>query len=202
MARALHPPPLLLVISGPSGVGKDSVVQSLLARPLAIQFIVTATTRRPRPGEVPGKDYVFLSASEFEQWKEAGEFLEHAYVYGEHKGIPKAHLRQALARGQDALLRIDVQGAATLRRLVPQAVQILLVAESLAELERRLRERCSEPESVLAARLATACREMAQADEFDYVVANRQGQLEATVDIIQAILLAERHRSGREPLEI
>ncbi len=202
LARAAVPPPLLVVISGPSGVGKDAVVRSLLARPLGLQFIVTATTRRPRPDEVPGRDYVFLSAAEFERLRDNGELLEHAYVYGEHKGIPKAHVRQALEQGKDAVLRIDVQGAATIRRILPQAVEVMLVTESLAELERRLRERRSEPESALAARLAAACREIERAAEFDYVVANRRDQLEHTADVLEAIILAERHRWGREPVRL
>jgi len=131
--------PLLVVISGPSGVGKDAVRKRMQERGCPFHFVVTATDRPQRPGEVHGKDYFFISAAEFDRMLANGELLEHAIVYGQHKGIPKAHVRQALTSGQDVLMRVDVQGATTIRRLVPEAVLIFLMPSSEEELIRRLR---------------------------------------------------------------
>jgi len=122
--------PLLVVISGPSGVGKDAVRKRMQERGCPFHFVVTATDRPQRPGEVHGKDYFFISAAEFDRMLANGELLEHAIVYGQHKGIPKAHVRQALTSGQDVLMRVDVQGATTIRRLVPEAVLIFLMPSS------------------------------------------------------------------------
>ncbi len=187
--------PLLIVISGPSGVGKDSLVQKLRARKdYSFHFVITATSRPPRRGEVNGVDYFFVSEAEFEAMLRRGELLEHAVVYGQHKGIPKQQVREALASGQDVIMRLDVQGAATVRRLVPEAVLIFLTASSEAELEGRLRHRGQDSEEQIARRLATARREMARLDEFDYVVVNRDGALDAAVEAVLCIIRAEHAR--------
>ena len=139
-----EPRPVLVVLSGPSGVGKDATLDLLRASGHPFHFVVTATTRPIRPGEVDGVDYHFVSVGEFAEMIEKGELLEYAVVYGDYKGIPKEHVREALASGKDVIMRIDVQGAATIRKLVPNAVTIFLTAESEAELVRRLQERKTE----------------------------------------------------------
>ncbi|RME88535.1 MAG: guanylate kinase [Anaerolineae bacterium] len=189
-----HPEPLLIVISGPSGVGKDAVIQRMKERGLPFHFVVTATTRPKRPGEVDGVDYFFVSTDEFARMIEEDELLEHALVYNDYKGIPKQQVREALASGKDVIMRIDVQGAATIRRLVPEAVLIFLTTQNEEELIRRLRSRKTETPEGLNLRIATARQELKRVEEFDYVVVNRDGKLDETVDIIYAIIQAEHHR--------
>lgn len=194
IARALCPRPLVIVISGPSGVGKDETIRHMQASGLPFHFVVTATTRPRRAGEIDGVDYHFVSMADFAEMIEAGELLEHAVVYGDYKGIPKQQVRDALAGDKDVILRIDVQGARTIRQIVPDAVFIFLIADSMDELERRLVERKSEPEGHLKMRIATARQELRRVTEFDYVVVNRRDQLDKTVTTIGAIIEAEKHR--------
>lgn len=189
-----EPVPLLIVISGPSGAGKDSVIRRMKERRLPFHFVVTATSRPRRDGEVHGQDYFFVTPEEFRGMLERGELLEHALVYGEYKGIPKKHIREALASGQDAVLRIDVQGAATIRRLCPEALLIFLTAASQAELIERLKRRRSESEDALQRRLATVREEYTQVGLFDYLVVNPDGRLDQAVDSITAIIHAEHQR--------
>ena len=144
---------LLVVISGPSGVGKDSVLARLKGRG-GRHVAVTATTRRRRAGEVDGRDYHFVTRRRFAEMEAAGEFLENAFVYGHRSGVPRAEVRDALARGQDVLMRTDIQGVATIKAAVPQAVTIFLAPASLAELEERLRRRGTDSEEQLRLRLA------------------------------------------------
>jgi len=158
-------------------------------------FVVTATDRPPRPGEVHGEDYYFLTAGEFEKMIAQGELLEHAIVYGQHKGIPRQHVREALASGKDVIMRIDVQGASTIRRLVPEAVLIFLTASSEEELEQRLRARGTDSPAQLQRRFAAAREEMKRWPEFDYVVVNRDGELHRAVDDVLAIIRAEHCRA-------
>ncbi len=190
-----EPLPLLVVISGPSGVGKDSVVQRMKERGFPFHFVVTATDRPPRPNEVHGRDYYFYTTAEFERMIAQGELLEHACVYGQHKGIPRAHVRQALASGQDVVMRVDVQGADTVKALIPEAVTIFLTCESEEELVARLRERRTESEEALQRRLETARAEMGRISAFDYVVTNRHHSLDGAVDDVAAIIRAEHCRS-------
>lgn len=185
---------LLIVISGPSGVGKDSVLKQLKKRGPSFHFVVTVTNREPRSNEINGVDYIFVSHEEFHCMIEAGEFLEHALVYGDHKGIPKKQVHDALESGNDVILRIDVQGAATIRRLAPQAVLIFLTAGSEDELFRRLAERKTETLEDLKLRIETARQELERVEEFDYMIANRDNYLDETVDTILAIVQAEHHR--------
>lgn len=194
MDHMLQPQPLLIVISGPSGVGKDTVVQAMKERGLPFHFVVTATTRPPRKGEVHGVDYWFYSREEFARMIEEDELLEYAMVYGEYKGVPKEQVRQAMASGKDVVMRLDVQGAATVRRMAPEAVLIFLTAESEEDLVNRLRGRHTESPENLALRIATARKELDRIPEFDYVVVNRTDHLEETVDVIAAIIQAEHHR--------
>jgi guanylate kinase len=188
-------PPLLIVISGPSGVGKDSVVQRMKERGLPFHFVVTATDRPPRPNEVHGQDYYFYTTAKFERMIEENELLENAWVYGQHKGIPKAHVREALASGSDVVMRVDVQGAETVKKLLPAAITVFLMCESEEELVARLRERRTESEEALKRRLDTAREEMACIPNFDYVVVNRHDDLDGAVDDVIAIMRAEHCRS-------
>lgn len=191
----LHQPePLLIVISGPSGVGKDTVIQHMRRRQTDFYFVVTMTDRAPREKEVDGVDYIFVSTEKFKQMIVQGEMLEHALVYGDLKGVPKSQVRQAFASRKDVVMRVDVQGALTIRSLCPEAVLILLAPENKTELRRRLKLRRTEPAVKREARLQLAESELRQADRFDYVVINRAGQLDETVAIIQAIITAEHHR--------
>lgn len=189
-----HPEPLLIVISGPSGVGKDTVIQRMKERRLNFHFVVTATTRPPREGEVNGMDYFFVSHDEFAELIEQGELLEYAIVYNDYKGIPKEQVRRALQTGMDVVMRIDVQGAATIRELCPDALLIFLATQDEQEMVNRLLVRKSETPEGLKLRIATARQELKRIDEFDYVVVNRQRQLDETVDTILAIIHSEHHR--------
>ncbi|MBK8781647.1 MAG: guanylate kinase [Anaerolineales bacterium] len=188
------PEPLLIVISGPSGVGKDSVVQRMIERGFPFHFVVTATTREKRPAEVHGKDYWFLSKDEFAHMIEENELIEYAIVYGDYKGIPKAQVREALASGKDVIMRLDVQGAESVRKLAAQALLIFITCESEEELERRLRERKTETADSLSLRIATARKELQRLDAFDYVIVNQDFHLDDTVDKVRAIISAEHLR--------
>jgi guanylate kinase len=192
-------PPLLLVLSGPSGVGKDVVLAGLAEKGLAFRRVLTVTTRPRRPGERDGVDYCFLKDEEYDRLLASGGLLEHAEVYGFHYGVPKAPIREALARGEDVVVRVDVQGAATLRRLLPEAVLVFLAPASLEELEERLRLRHTEDEAILRRRLETARREMEQQSLFHHVVVNADGRLNEAVERLASIIEAEKRRPGRQP---
>ena len=155
-----HPQPLLIVISGPSGVGKDTVLQRMKERELPFHFVVTATTRPKRENEVHGKDYFFVSKDEFARMIEADELLEYAIVYNDYKGIPKQQVREALTSGKDVVMRIDVQGAATIRKLAPEALLIFLTTTGEEEMVNRLKARKSENSEGLALRIATTRQEL------------------------------------------
>ena len=194
----LHPKPLLIVISGVAGVGKDSVIRELKQRELPLHFVITATSRPPRAGEVDGKDYFFFSTEEFKRRIDNNEFIEHANVYEEFKGIPRWQIEEALASGKDVVVKVDVQGAATVRRLYPQALLIFVAPDSTEDWCARLVRRNTETTEKLKVRIATAKKEVAQIDLFDYVVVNAENALENAVDDIVAIIrsehLAVRHR--------
>ena len=189
-----HHEPLLIVISGPSGVGKDTIIQRMKERNLPFQFVVTATTRPPRSNEVNGRDYFFCSHDEFAEMIEKGELLEYAIVYNDYKGIPKAQVSNALASGKDVVMRLDVQGAATIRKLSPEALMIFLSPQDEAEMVNRLQERKTETPEGLKLRIATARQEMTHVNSFDYVVINRELHLDETVDTIISIIVAEHHK--------
>ncbi|MBC7224091.1 MAG: guanylate kinase [Anaerolineae bacterium] len=193
-ARLCNPPPQLVVLSGPSGAGKDSLLHRMKELGVPFHFVVTATTRPPRPGEVDGVDYHFVSRERFQEMIARGELLEHALVYGDYKGIPRKQVEEALRGGKDVILRLDVQGAATIRKLAPEAILIFLTAPSEEDLVRRLRTRKTEDPEALARRIATAREELRRVEEFDYVVVNREGCLDEAVDQVQAIIQAEKCR--------
>jgi guanylate kinase len=190
-----HTEPLLIVISGPSGVGKDSVIKSMKERDLPFHFVVTTTSRPPRENEQHGVDYLFISSEEFTQMIEDDELLEHAIVYGDYKGIPKEQVRQALASGKDVVMRIDVQGAATIRSISPEALLIFLTTQNEGEMIARLKLRKTETTDGLNNRISTAREELKRKNEFDYVVINRDNHLDEAVDTILAIIRAEHHRA-------
>lgn len=189
-----NPEPLLIVISGPSGVGKDAVLKELQQRQIPLHFVVTMTSRAPRNGEVDGVDYFFVDRQQFEHLIKQDEFIEYAVVYDDYKGIPKGQIRQALASKRDVILRVDVQGAQTLKQLCPDAVLIFLIPTNEKEWLDRLRNRKTETPESLNLRLKTAKQELAHLSDFDYVVVNTQDQLKQTVDTILAIIDAEHHR--------
>ena len=186
--------PLLIVISGPSGVGKDTVVHCLKERQVPFHFVVTATNRSARHDEVDGVDYIFVSTSEFAQMIEDDELLEYAFVYGDYKGVPKEQVRRAFASGQDVIMRLDVQGAATIRQIAPQAILLFLVAGSEEEMVQRLHDRRTDAEDAIKMRIATARQELKRIGEFDYCVVNPQGDVDKAVDKILSIISAEHAR--------
>jgi len=194
--------PVLVVISGPSGVGKDVTLKRMQELGYPFYFVVTANTRSKRTGETDGVDYFFVTKAEFAEMIEQDELLEQAVVYGDYKGIPKAQVGEALDSGQDAIMRIDVQGAATIRRILPEAIFIYLSAESEAELVERLRQRKTEPEDQLALRIATARQEQKRLDLFDYLVVNRDGELDETCETIAAIIKAEKSRVRQREINL
>jgi guanylate kinase len=186
--------PLLVVLSGPSGVGKDTVLAGLKKRDHTFHFVVTANTRPRRSDEVDGVDYHFVTKERFAEMINQDELLEHAIVYGDYKGIPKQQVRDALASGKDVLMRLDVQGAATVRRLVPEAVLIFLTAPSEEELIARLQARKTEPPDQLHLRMATSRQEMKRMSEFDYAVVNREACVDQAVEDVMSIIRAEHCR--------
>jgi guanylate kinase len=189
-----NPQPLLIVISGPSGVGKDSVVDCMKEDGLPFHFVVTATTRPRRENEIHGQDYFFMSKEEFAHMIDTGELIEYAIVYNDYKGIPKQQVREALASGQDVVMRLDVQGAASVRKLAPEAVLVFLTTRSEEELVERLKARKSDTPEDLSLRIATARQELKRAEEFDYVIVNADGHLNEAVATVHAIIDAEHHR--------
>ncbi|KAJ6811348.1 guanylate kinase 2, chloroplastic/mitochondrial [Iris pallida] len=201
----LSPPPnpLIVVISGPSGVGKDAVIKRLREVREGIHFVVTATSRAKRPGEVDGKDYYFVTKENFLSMINRNELLEYALVYGEYKGIPKQQIRDFMAKGFDIVLRVDIQGAATLRSILgDSAVFIFLVAESEASLVKRLIDRKTETSEMLLVRIATAREEVRHMKKFDYVVVNAEGKLEDSVKLVNSIIDAEKAKVRQRSVNI
>jgi guanylate kinase len=189
-----HPQPLLIVISGPSGAGKDTVMQRMKERGLPFHFVVTATTRPKRLNEIHGKDYWFVTKEQFARMIDEDELIEHAIVYGDYKGIPKQQVREALASGVDVVMRLDVQGAETVRKLAREALLIFITTGSEEELVHRLETRKTETADSLALRIATARKELKRVEAFDYLIVNHEFHLDETVDTIRAIIEAEHHR--------
>lgn len=187
--------PLLVVISGPSGVGKDALIQRMKGKGLPFHFVVTATTRPRRSDEVDGVDYIFVSMGEFAEMIERQDLFEYAIVYGDYKGIPKKQVRDALMSGKDVIMRLDVQGAATVRRLAPEAVLVFLTAPSEEELVTRLERRRTDSVEQLKIRIATSRQELKRLQEFDYVVVNCEDRLDQAVADVVSIIQAEHCRT-------
>ena len=191
---SLRTVPLLIVLTGPSGVGKDAVLTRMrkLGRPF--HYVVTATTRLQREGEKNGVDYYFLSQEEFQQMVDKGQLLEWAKVYGNYYGVPRDEISQALSKGADVIVKVDVQGAATIKKILPQAVFIFLTPPSMEELELRLKQRRSESPIELALRLEGAKDEIKSLPLFDYVITSPQDRLDDIISQIDAIVTAEKCR--------
>jgi len=189
-----HPQPLLIVISGPTAVGKDAVIKLMFERKFPIHFVVTATNRPRRQTEVDGVDYFFVTTERFQQMIDNNELIEYSWVYNAYKGIPRYQVEQALASGKDVILRIDTQGARKIRLIYPECVQIFLIPKSEEELLERIRKRGTEDEEQVRNRLATARDELLCIANFDYIVVNENNYLDRTVEIISSIIDAEHHR--------
>jgi guanylate kinase len=193
---------LMVIISGPSGVGKDSVLRELKKRDLPIHHVVTANTREPRADEQEGVDYYFVSKEKFEQMIANGEMLEYSTVYKDYKGVPKSEVRKAINTQKDVILRLDVQGAEKIKAIYPQSILIFLTPSNQQEWYERLGDRVSNEEKDLNTRIQTVKMELEKIDIFDYVVVNAQGELSETVDIIEKIITAEHHRTKKHALDI
>ena len=194
--------PLLIVLSGPSGVGKDAVLHYLKKSSPSFKFVTTMTTRARRPNEKDNVDYHFVRKDQFEKLLQNNELLESACVYGNWYGPPKEPIRQALIQGNDIMVKVDVQGAATIKKLAPQAVFIFLMPPSIDELTARLTQRYTESAESLAMRLQAAQNEMKQISNFDYVVVNPRNQIENAVNEIKAIITAEKCRVQQREINL
>jgi guanylate kinase len=186
--------PLLIVLSGPSGAGKDAILSRMKKSGYPLEFITTVTTRPRRAREKDNVDYHFVSVESFQKMLKASELVEWANVYGNWYGVPKEPLQRALAKGQDTIVKVDIQGAATIKKIIPQAVFIFIAPPSMKELTTRLKQRHTEPPFDLALRLKTAEEEMKKLPLFDYMVVNRQDKIDLVVSEIEAIISAEKHR--------
>jgi guanylate kinase len=186
---------MLVIISGPSGVGKDTIIDALRRRAHEPEYhyVVTCTTRAMRPGEVDGVDYHFLDRATFKAQREAGEFLEANKVHGNWYGTPRSQVRESLAAGRDVILKIDVQGAQVVKEKIPGALLVFLIPPSLEDLFQRLRSRATETVDELELRQRNAAIELARQEDYDYVVTNETGQVERTAERIDEII-AEEHR--------
>ncbi len=188
--------PLLLVISGPSGAGKDSVLECLQSRGVEFHRAITAVTRAPRPNEVHGTHHYFLTADEFERWEAEGKFLETATVYGHRYGTPLQEVRAAMDRGEDVVLRVDVQGAATVRRRIPESIHIFIGVPglSLETFRQRRDQRGVETPAERSRRDSLLRDELTAIPRFDYLVMNETGAIDRAVDQVIAIITAEKCR--------
>jgi guanylate kinase len=195
-----HPPKTgtLFVLSAPSGAGKTTLVKALMARDPELRFSVSFTTRKPRPGEVPERDYFFVDEARFEAMVASGEFLEHARVFGNLYGTSRAQVDAILTTGRNVLLEIDWQGAQQIRSNAPHCCSIFIMPPSTGELERRLRNRATDSEAVIRQRLSQALDDMAHWQEFDYVVINADQQ-QAGDDLYAIIQGRGPHLSARSP---
>lgn len=189
-----NPQPLVIVISGPSGVGKDTVARLLMGRRSTVHFVVTVTSRAPREKEIDAVDYHFVTQEKFDQMVNSNQFIEHAVVYNQSKGIPRFEVVPALQSNKDLIFRVDVQGAARLREIFPEAVLIFLVPSNQEEWIKRLKDRKTETEETLLKRVETARQELTHLGEFDYVVVNAHERQDDAVSTIEAIIDAEHHR--------
>ena len=196
------PKPLLIVLSGPSGAGKDAVLNQMKASGYPARFITTATTRPQRADEEDNVAYRFVSEADFQKMLKSKELLEYANVYGNWYGVPREPVKKALAAGENTIVKVDVQGAATLKRILPEAVFIFLTSPSAEELETRLRERKTESEVDCDLRLKTAIEELKQLHLFDYVVYNERDEIERAASTIAAIITAEKCRRPQREISL
>ena len=192
----------MIIISGPSGVGKDSVLRALKKRNLPLYHVVTANTRKPRPDEVEGVDYFFISKEKFEDMIKKDELIEYSTVYQDYKGVPKSEVRNAIKTNKDVIFRLDVQGAEKIKSIYPQSVLIFLIPTNQEEWFKRLGGRRLSKEKDLDTRIKTVRIEMEKVNIFDYIVVNAQNKLTKTVNIIEAIITAEHHKTENRAIDL
>ena len=198
-----QPSPVLLILSGPSGVGKDAVLERMKERRLpGVKYVTTVTTRAQRPQEIDGKDYHFATQAEFKKLLAQNELMEWAEVYGNFYGVPKAPVREALKNGQDVVVKVDVQGAASIKNIAPEAVFVFMLPPSLEDLKDRLSKRLTESPETLKRRLETAPEELKQLPRFDYFVVNNEGKIDQAVAEISAIITVEKSRVQPRRVEL
>jgi guanylate kinase len=203
LSQICQPPkPLLILLSGLSGAGKDTVLDGLRKSGLPFYISVSATTRAPRTGEKEGVDYFFVSKKRFQEMIDADELLEWAEVYGNLYGRPREPIKQALQKGLDAIVRLDVQGAATYKKMLPGAVAVFMVTPSIAELETRLKKRKTETPEQLELRLKTAEKELDHLHIFDYIIVNRENEAKRTIAEFQSIIAAEKCRVNQREVKL
>jgi guanylate kinase len=190
----------LLVVSGPSGAGKGSISKRIVEEVDDLVYSISMTTRAPRPDEVDGKNYYFVSHEEFQQTIQQNGFLEYAKVYGEYYGTPRAQVMQHLEEGKDVVLEIDIQGAMNIRKSYPKGVLIFILPPSMTELRKRITGRGSETKSDIELRLGEALKEIAYIDKYDYCVVN--GDLDEAVSRVKAIIIAEHSRVEEDIYEL
>jgi guanylate kinase len=199
-----RPQAMLVIISGPSGVGKDTIIEALQKRGHIPEYhyVVTCTTRARRPNEIDGVSYNFLSAGDFAALRDSGELLEASEVHGNWYGTPRAGVRRALAGGRHAILKIDVQGARVVKAAFPEALLIFVVPPSVETLVQHLKARRTESPEQLAIRQRDAARELARQDDYDYVVVNEEGMVYLTAQHIEEIIELEERRESRRPVAV
>ena len=193
---------MLIILSGPSGVGKDAVLIRMKETGYDIEYITTTTTRTQRPGEQNGRDYHFVPGERFQEMIQGNELLEWANVYGNWYGVPKTPVREALNKGRDVIIKVDIQGATTIKQKVPPAIMIFLMPPSIGELIKRLEQRQTETPFDLSLRIKAAEAEIEQLPQFDYAVLNRQGEIDRAVSQIEAIIAAEKCRVKSHPIKL
>ena len=193
---------LVIVISGPSGVGKDATIARLKQSGLKFHHVVTSTTRNKRPGESDGVDYFFISRDKFQEGIGKDEFLEYAEVYGNYYGVPKSEVRRGLSKDADVLIKVDVQGAVTLKKKIPGAVFIFLLPPSAEDLHQRIRRRKADTEKDVGLRMGMLTEELKSLSFFDYAVINHNNDLDKTVTTVKAIISAEKCRVKRRSITI
>ncbi len=197
-----EPAPLVVVISGPSGAGKDTVISEAMALDASLAKVATAKTRAPRPGEVEGVHHVFLSDAEFDRWLAEDAFLEHVEIYGHRSGVPRAAVEDLLSQGRTPILRTDVEGARTLKSSLQDPLLVFVTAPDIESLKHRIRARAAETEAEIAARLAEAEAELAEAGWFDLVITNEHdSHHHAARQLVDAIANERAQRAQRsQPL--
>ena len=186
--------PLLIILSGPSGAGKDALLTRMKELGYSLGYITTVTTRAKREKEINGADYHFTSTAKFQELIANNELLEWAKVYDNWYGVPRQPVKQALDRGQDTIVKVDTQGATTIKKILPEAVSIFVIPPSMEELITRLKQRRTESPFDLALRIKTAEEEIKQLPLFDYVIVNKQDEIDLAVSRIKAIITAEKCR--------
>lgn len=194
VAQSDDPNPLVVVISGPSGVGKDVLIEGIAGRGLNYHFTVTATTRDPRPGEREGINHHFLSAEEFQRAIAEDELLEWAHVYGNYYGVPKQQVRDALDNGKHVIIRVDLQGAFRIKELAPEVLMIFIHPPNMKVLQQRIERRGVNSPADIETRLAAAADEINQSSAFDRQVVNHEGNLMAAVDEVIGVIHIESRR--------